>query len=165
MINNTSDNPGGGSPGDGTHLLATMIHQQIPKSAIAMLCDPVAVQEAITVGVVDTIEFTIGGSHGNLHGAPLRVTAKIHIIADGRITLTHMMRGLRMNLGPSVGIKVGEVDVVLTSRPQQTFDAEIFKLHGIDPTSCSLVGLKSSVHFRACFRDIPADILTADSPR
>jgi microcystin degradation protein MlrC len=75
-----------------------------------------------------------------------------------------MMRGLRMNLGPSVGIKVGEVDVVITSRPQQTFDAEIFTLHGIDPTRCSVIGLKSAIHFRACFRDLAAEILTADSP-
>ena len=75
-----------------------------------------------------------------------------------------MMRGYPMNVGPSVGIKVGEVDVILTSKPQQTFDTEIFKLHGIDTSQCSVVGLKSSAHFRAGFNDIASQILTADSP-
>lgn len=164
VINETSDNPGGGSPGDGTYLLAAMIDQQIPGSAFAMLSDPEAVQEVIKAGVGSKIELSIGGRHGTLHGAPIRVKARVRTITDGRIVLTHMMRGLRLNLGPSVGITVGEVDVVITSRPQQTFDAEIFKLHGIDPTRCSVVGLKSAIHFRACFRDMAADILTSDSP-
>lgn len=164
VINDTSDNPGGGSPGDGTHLLAAMIEHQIPGSAFAMLCDPEAVQEVIKAGVGNKIDFSIGGRHGPLHGSPLKVSAKIRTITDGRITLTHMMRGLKLNLGPSVGIKVGDVDIVITSRPQQTFDAEIFKLHGINPDECSVIGLKSAVHFRACFRDTAAEILTADSP-
>jgi microcystin degradation protein MlrC len=106
----------------------------------------------------------IGGAHGPLHGPPLKVTATIRTITDGRFVLTHMMRGYPMNVGPSVGIKVGEVDVVLTSKPQQTFDTEIFRLHGIDTSQCSVVGLKSSAHFRAGFNDIASQILTADSP-
>ena len=164
VINETSDNPGGGSPGDGTFLLSAMLEQQVPGSAFAMLCDPKAVQEAINVGVGNNVELTIGGRHGPLHGQPLKVSARVRTITDGRIVLTHMMRGLRLNLGPSVGIRVGEVDVVITSRPQQTFDATIFKLHGIDPAGCSIVGLKSAVHFRASFGDVAAEILTADSP-
>lgn len=164
VINDTSDNPGAGTPGDGTHLLGAMIEHQVPGSAFAMLCDPAAVQEVIKAGVGNKVELTIGGGHGPLHGPPLRVNAKVRTITDGRIVLTHMMRGLPLNLGPSVGIKVGEVDIVITSKPQQTFDAEIFRLHGIDPTRCTVVGLKSSAHFRAYYREIAAEILRADSP-
>ncbi|MGA1361833.1 MAG: M81 family metallopeptidase [Ilumatobacteraceae bacterium] len=164
VINDTSDNPGGGTPGDGTHLLGAMLEQQIPESAFAMLCDPRAVQEAINAGVGNSLDMVIGGAHGPLHGPPLKVTATVRTITDGRFVLTHMMRGYPMNVGPSVGIKVGEVDVILTSKPQQTFDTEIFKLHGIDTSRCSIVGLKSSAHFRAGFNDIASHILTADSP-
>ena len=164
VINETSDNPGGGSPGDGTHLLAAMLRHQIPGSAFAMLCDPEAVQEAIRAGVGNKADLTIGGRHGPLHGEPLKVSARVRTITDGRIVLTHMMRGLPMNLGPSVGIRVGEVDLVIVSRPQQTFDTGIFLLHGIDTSKCTVVGLKSSQHFRAGFRDIASDIITAESP-
>ena len=164
VINDTSDNPGGGTPGDGTHLLGAMLEHQIPGSAFAMLCDPIAVQEAISAGVGNSIELTIGGRHGPLHGPPLKIQAKIRTISDGRIFLTHMMRGYPLNVGPAVGIRVGEVDVILTSQPSQTFDSEIFKLHGIDTSECSVVGLKSSAHFRAGFNHIAAEILCADSP-
>ena len=164
VVNDTSDNPGGGTPGDGTHLLGAMIEHQIPGSAFAMLCDPIAVQEAIKAGVGNSIELTLGGRHGPLHGPPLRVVAKIRTITDGRIVLTHMMRGYPLNLGPAVGIKVGEVDIILTSHAQQTFDSEIFKLHGIDTSQCSVIGLKSSTHFRAGFNQIAVEILRADSP-
>lgn len=164
VINDTSDNPGGGTPGDGTHLLSAMLDLQVPGSAFAMLYDPEAVEEAIRAGVGNNLDIAIGGKHGPLHGPTLTVTARVRTIADGRIVLSHMLKGLPMNLGPSVGLRVGEVDVVLVSRASQTFDPGIFRLHGIEPQQCSIVGLKSSQHFRAGFNDIAAVILTADSP-
>ena len=43
-------------------------------------------------------------------------------------------------------------------------DAEIFLLHGIDVTRCSVAGLKSSQHFRAGFGDLASAIFTVDAP-
>jgi microcystin degradation protein MlrC len=50
------------------------------------------------------------------------------------------------------------------SKPFQTIDPEVFLLHGIDVTRYKVIGLKSSQHFRAGFRDLAAQIVTADSP-
>ena len=47
---------------------------------------------------------------------------------------------------------------------QQTFDDEIFKLHGIDVTTYPIIALKSSSHFRAGFSHLGATIVTADTP-
>ena len=59
------------------------------------------------------------------------------------------------------------VDVIVTSRRNQTFDTEIFKLHGIDITKYGIVALKSSIHFRAGFRRLEnafePKILTCDA--
>ena len=54
-------------------------------------------------------------------------------------------------LGTSVRLEIHGVDVIVTSRRNQTFDTEIFKLHGIDITKYGIVALKSSIHFRADF--------------
>ena len=54
--------------------------------------------------------------------------------------------------------------MIVTSRRRQTLDPEIFTLHGIDVRTRSIVALKSSQHFRAGFRDIAAEIVTADGP-
>ena len=75
-----------------------------------------------------------------------------------------MMKGVVLDLGPSARLRCDGVDVIVTSQPFQTLDREIFLLHGIDVTRCSVVGLKSSQHFRAGFRQVAGAILTVDAP-
>jgi microcystin degradation protein MlrC len=75
-----------------------------------------------------------------------------------------MLQGFVLELGPSCRLLAGGIDIVVTSKPWQTIDTEVFLLHGIDVTRYQVVGLKSSTHFRAGFRDLAADIITADSP-
>lgn len=165
VINDTADNPGGGTPGDGTHLLAAMIQADVEGSCFGFVFDPVTAEAAHVAGVGATIEVRIGGRHGPLHGEPVEATAYVKTLTDGRIVYTSaMVAGVRASLGKSTRLTIGNVDVIVTSRRSQTFDPEIFTLHGIDVTTRSIVGLKSSQHFRAGFRDIATKIITADSP-
>lgn len=165
VINDTADNPGGGTPGDGTHLLAAMVDANVEGSCFGFVFDPVTAEAAHEAGVGATIDVRIGGRHGPLHGDPVEATAYVKALTDGRVVYTsQMVAGVRANLGKSVRLTIGNVDVIVTSRRSQTFDAEIFTLHGIDVTTRSIVGLKSSQHFRAGFRDIATKIITADSP-
>lgn len=75
-----------------------------------------------------------------------------------------MLAGLRLDLGPSCRLTCGGIDIVVMSKPFQTIDTEVFLMHGIDVTRYRVIGLKSSQHFRAGFRDIAAEIITDDSP-
>ena len=111
-----------------------------------------------------TIDVKVGGKHDDLHGTPVALTATVKCITDGRFTLRAMLRGYRLDLGPTCRLTAGGLDLVVTSKPWQTIDTEVFLLHGIDVTRYNVVGLKSSNHFRAGFRDLAAEIITADSP-
>ena len=165
VINDTADNPGGGTPGDGTHLLAAMIEADVKESCFGFVFDPVTAEAAHAAGVGATIDVRIGGRHGPLHGEPVEATAYVKTLTDGRIVYSSpMVAGVRASLGKSARLTIGHVDVIVTSRRNQTFDPEIFLLHGIDVTTRSIVGLKSSQHFRAGFRDLATKIITADSP-
>lgn len=165
VINDTADNPGGGTPGDGTHLLAAMIEANVVGSCFGFVFDPVTAEAAHEAGVGATINVRIGGRHGPLHGDPVEATAYVKTLTDGRIVYSSpMVAGVRANLGRSARLTIGNVEVIVTSRRNQTFDDQIFSLHGIDVSACSIVGLKSSQHFRAGFRDIATKIITADSP-
>lgn len=165
IINDTADNPGGGTPGDGTHLLAAMIVADVEGSCFGFVFDPVTAETAHAAGVGSTIDVSIGGRHGPLHGDPIVATAYVKTLADGRLVYSSpMLAGVRANLGKSARLTIGNVDVIVTSRRNQTFDAEVFILHGIDVRASSIVGLKSSQHFRAGFRDLATKIITADSP-
>jgi microcystin degradation protein MlrC len=164
VINECSDNPGGGTPGDGTHLLRAMLDAGIGDACFAFIADEEVVRQAVAAGVGARIDAHLGGKHDDLHGTPVRVSGLVRCITDGRLVLRAMLSGTILELGPSCRLTVDGVDVVVMSKPFQTIDPEVFVMHGIDVTRYKVVGLKSSQHFRAGFRDLAAEIITADSP-
>ena len=104
-----------------------------------------------------------------MHGATLSLAnCYVRTISDGKIVLEKWAPGAALDLGLSVGVVVDGIDIIITSRRNQTFDTTIFSLHGIAVEKCSLVALKSSIHFRAGFRELTNGykplILTSDAP-
>jgi microcystin degradation protein MlrC len=164
VINESSDNCGGGSPGDGTHLLKAMIDARVGNSCFASIYDPEVAAQAHDAGEGTTIEVDLGGKHDDLHGKAIAASAYVESLTNGRFTLKSFAPGMKMDLGPSARLRIDDIDVVVVSGQSQVFDPEIFLLHGIDVTRCDIVALKSSAHFRAGFRDIAKEIITADTP-
>lgn len=165
VINETSDNPGAGTPGDGTHLLRALIEADLTDACFAFIFDPEVVQQAVKAGIGATIDIEVGGKTDDLHGKPLKTKAYVKAISDGIfIKTTPMGRGEEVNLGPSVRFHSQGVDFIVCSKKSQVFDDEIFKLHGINVADYKIVGLKSSQHFRAGFEHLSSKIITVDSP-
>ncbi|WP_010278196.1 M81 family metallopeptidase [Paenibacillus senegalensis] len=165
IINETSDNPGGGTPGDATHLLQAMLDANLDKACFAFICDPEVVESAIAAGVGSTIEVKLGGKTDSLHGEPVTIKAYVKCITDGKFVATSPMgRGAVLDHGRSVRLQAGGLDIIVSSVKGQVKDEQIFVLHGIDITRYRLVALKSSQHFRAAFEPLAARIITVDSP-
>ena len=112
----------------------------------------------------------LGGKTDGLHGEPLTVSARVERVSDGRFRhLGPMSTNLEMNLGPTAVIAIagangGEVRVVLTTHRYQPTDLEVFRSQGIEPTEQQILAVKSSVHFRAAFTPIAAEIVEVDTP-
>jgi microcystin degradation protein MlrC len=164
VINDTADNPGGGTPGDATHVLRALLDGGLDGATFGFICDPEVVEAARQAGVGATIHAKLGGKHDELHGEPIDVTGYVKCLTDGRFVLRNIMEGVELDHGPTARLLIDGVDVIVTSKPYQTLDPEVFLLHGIDVTRYKVVALKGSNHFRAGFRDIAARIITADSP-
>jgi microcystin degradation protein MlrC len=164
VINETSDNPGGGAPGDGTHLLRALLDARVGDACFGCIADPEAARRAHAAGVGAKLELALGGKSDALHGGPLHVDAEVSALSNGRFTPRALLAGVELNLGPMARLRVGGIDVLVASRAQQTFDAEVFRVHGIDVASYKIVALKSSHHFRAGFESLASGILTADPP-
>jgi microcystin degradation protein MlrC len=165
IINETSDNPGGGSPGDGTYLLRAMLDARMPSACFGFIYDPQTAAQAHDAGVGATIHVRLGGRTDRMHGEPIETDAYVADLTDGRfIRQSPMGRGGQVDLGRMARLRIGTVDVLVSSVREQTLDAEVFLHHGIDVTRYKIVALKSSQHFRAGFEPLAAHILTADSP-
>jgi microcystin degradation protein MlrC len=164
VIHETSDNCGGGAPGDGTHLLRAMLEARLERACFGFIVDPETAAQAHEAGVGSTIDVTIGGRYDELHGEPLPARAYIKALHDGRLTMQAMFKGAPLNLGPLARLVIDGMDVIVGSRRSQTFDREPFLAVGIDVTAYRYVALKSSNHFRAGFQDLAGAIITADPP-
>ncbi len=164
IIHETSDNCGGGAPGDGTHLLRAMLDAQLEAACFGFIVDAVTAAQAHEAGVGATINVELGARYDDLHGDPICETAYVKALHDGRIVMQAMFKGAPINLGPMARLNIRGIDVIVASRRNQTFDPEPFSALGIDVMRCKYVALKSSNHFRAGFQDIAAKIITADPP-
>jgi microcystin degradation protein MlrC len=164
VINETSDNCGGGTPGDGTHLLRAMLEAKLDGACFGFIVDADVAAQAHAAGCGATIPISLGGKYDDLHGTPVEARAYVKSLADGRLVMQAMMKGSPLALGPMARLVVDGIDVIVASRRSQTFDTEPFLALGIDVNRYRIVALKSSNHFRAGFKDVAGAIVTADPP-
>lgn len=165
VIAEVSDNPGGGSPGDGTYLLQALLEANPADACFGFIYDPEVARQAHQAGAGATITVRLGARSDDLHGQPIETAAYVKCLTDGRfIYQTPMGRGRLADLGPMARLTIGQVDVLVSSVRTQTLDAEVFLLHGIDVTRASIVAIKSQNHFRAGFAELAGAIIRSDPP-
>jgi microcystin degradation protein MlrC len=112
------------------------------------------VQQAIAAGVGARVTLSIGGKlkMPQIPGdsPPLEISGTVKTIASGRFRNKGPMgRGVLTDMGPSVVIDTGKVEVALISRHVEPSDLNCFYSLGIDPLQKRYVMLKSRVHWRA----------------
>jgi microcystin degradation protein MlrC len=163
VIGDGTDNPGSGAPGDSTYLLSALLDSGA-RAAFATLHDPAAVATAVAAGAGAEVSLELGGRHGWASGPPLPVRAAVRSITDGRVVQQSMRRGKTLEFGLSVGLRIGSLDVIVTSDRRQVFDPEIFILHGMPPERYDIVAVKSVNHFRAGFAAVSGQMMVADAP-
>ncbi len=165
VIAEKSDNPGGGAPGDATHLLRELIRNKVQQAAVCAIRDPETVKKAMQAGVGKVIDVELGGKGSKLGGAPVKGKAYVKSISDGRYTIVSPMgAGTKFDVGPAVGLLIEGVDVAVISGTMQAFDANQMKMLGFDPRDYRIVVVKSANHFRAWWTDIASQIIDSDPP-
>jgi len=167
VLADTQDNPGAGGNGDTTGLLAAMIRQRAPDAVLGLLIDPANVQRAHEAGQGAALDLALGEVSGVPGHVPLPGRFVVERLGGGQFTCTGpMFRGFRMNLGPMALLREEKsgVRVAMASRKCQAADQEMFRHLGVEPVRQRLLGLKSSVHFRADFQPIAREVLVVRSP-
>jgi len=165
VINETSDNPGGGTPCDGTHLLRAMLDAELDNSVFIGIKDTEVVQAATEAGVGATITVELGGKTDDLHGDRLQVTGYVKALTDGWVRLEAKLgRGAMLPYGRTALLVIGGLEVIVISERQQSFDWTLPRLHGIEVRDRRIVALKSSNHFRSGYQELAAAIISTDPP-
>ncbi len=167
MLADVQDNPGAGGTSDTVGLLKAMMRHKAKGSVIGMLVDPEAAKEAYEAGEGAILERGIGAAVGYADETPAVGRWRVEKIASGNFTATGpFYGGAKMQIGPMALVRDVEsgVAAVLACRRVQAADQEMFRHVGIEPTKTNILGLKSTVHFRADFQPIAETILIVESP-
>ena len=160
-----ADNPGGGGPCDGTTILRKFIEADVQDAVIAVIADPESVDQAVKAGIGNRVQLNVGGKTDTQHGAPVVLTGSVKALSDGRFILKGPMgRGTAGNMGRTAVVQIGGIEIILTERRIQPYDAQVLRSVGIEPKARKLIALKSAVHFRADYTPIAHQILDVDTP-
>lgn len=160
VLSHIADNPTGGGAGDRTELLAALLKNGVKDAVVATIADPAAVASAIDAGIGKDVTLAVGGKVSG-DADPLNVTGRVRLISDG-IYLTRF--GTKADLGRTVKLQVGQVEVILTERRASTSDPELFRSVGIEPSNQSVVVVKDGLHFRDAYEPFASCILWVDTP-
>lgn len=154
ILADTNDNPGGGAASDTTDILHELVRQHAPSACFGLLCDPLAANAAHAAGSGKTIELALGST------ASLVGRYTVEALGSGQFTGTGpFYLGCKMDLGPMARLRLGGIQILISSRKQQAADQAMFRHLGIEPAQQSILVLKSSVHFRADFAPLAREIL------
>ncbi|ODT73141.1 MAG: microcystin LR degradation protein MlrC-like protein [Pelagibacterium sp. SCN 63-23] len=156
VIADVWDNPGGGTAGDATVILAEMIENGVTDAAVGTIWDPIAVQICFAAGEGAEILLRFGAKSAPFTGEPI----------DKRVVVKALRRNAEMKFGDSIApfgdsawVHFDGIDVILNSTRAQSFDPSLFSVMGIDPTARKILLIKSTNHFYDSFSRIASEII------
>ncbi len=158
------DNAASGGTMDTTAVLAAIVEAGLEDVAAFAIHDPRAVTRMIAAGVGAEVTLPLGGkldmpAIGRV-GEPLEVTGRVRLISEGRYqNLGPASPGVWMDMGPSVVLDTGRIEIVVISRHQEPNDLACLASLGIDARAKRYLMLKSRIHYRAGFRDVAAQVI------
>ncbi len=163
------DNCGAGGVTDIMDVLEEVLKQGLEDVVAGPFWDPATVATLFERGVGAEVTVDVGGKTDmpalGLKGCPLRLTGVVERLTDGEYTVTGpMFTGVRQSLGRTAVLRVGTVQVFISERPQEPYDAGVFTHAGVDPARCKYVLLKSRQHFRAGFGPFAKHVVLVSGP-
>jgi len=167
VVNDTADNPGGGTGGCSTHVLRRFMQENIDRVAFIGLVDPEVAKQAHEAGVGAVIDVEMAGkrvSGLDIDGEPIKAKAYVKMLSDGHTVTRLVLAGNRWYVGLTATLIIGGLTITVNSEGCQGFDNAMTLIGGIDPKDYRLVIVKSSAHFRAYFTPIADKVITADGP-
>ena len=165
IIADYADNPGAGAYGDSTALLGALLDANVTNACFGPMVDGGAVEQLQSCEIGASVQVALGGkADPAFGGGPLDVEAKLLSLSDGDYVGDGPINGgLSDSAGPSATVRIGDIDVLITTEARQMLDLQQFKTFGIDPEQRRVVALKSMQHFRAAFEPVASEVIVCDS--
>lgn len=166
VLADVQDNPGAGGTSDTMDIAQAYVAAQLPhKAVLSMVHDPKLVERLLDKPIGYQAALTIGGNHAVGDGLSgnftLKGVRKEHTTVQAQGSY---YGGCQLDPGPSVLLEIASLHIVVSSNVIQAADSALIELFDFKRTDYDVWILKSSVHFRAEFRQYTDRILNVLSP-
>jgi microcystin degradation protein MlrC len=157
-----ADATSSGASGDSNVILRKLMEIGYTGRVLLPIVDAPAVQQAFAAGIGGTIQTQLGGTLDPQRFTPLSVTAKVRLLADGRIRSESF--GEEWFAGPTAVLEAGNFTIVASSRAVHLYDRSFFYAHGQDPRQFDAVVIKSPYCQHHMYTGWCARMINVDAP-
>lgn len=166
VLMDVGDNIGGGSAADSTILLEAARRLGV-RTYLQTLYDPQAVSACVVAGVGATVTLAVGGKTDTMHGAPVTVTGRVRLIADGTWEDPRPTHGGWRFFDGGTTVVLETTDdhtLVLTSLRVGNTSIEQMYSVGVWPERYHVVVAKGVMSPLAAYAPIAAEIIMVNTP-
>ncbi len=167
LLADVADNPGGGAPANSTFVLKALVEAGVDGVVLGLQCDPGVVEMAWRAGEGAEVQVTFNAGSDRPLAVPFTTTALVLRLCDEPLQPTRgVYAGSTRHPGRCCSLRVGGVEVGVSSFPVQCADDDTLRHVGLDPSTARVVVVKSRGHFRAGFDHLfaPAQIVEVGAP-
>lgn len=162
LLADTSDQTGGGAPGDTTYMLKAFLDNGIGNAVYGPMWDISAVGICFKVGIGTRLKLRIGGKFEPHSGPSLDVDAEVLFLKrDG---YQDQLSNEKVPMGDVAVIRVEGIEILLCTRRVGVFSPTMFTHHGITLENKQVIGLKNLYKHRDIFRPLTRDQLFVATP-
>ena len=147
-----ADSPSAGSTGDSAYLLAHLQKYPVNGKIIISITDAPAAEICFAAGVGADLTFSLGGTLAPQFFDPVIVTGRVATLSDGIYQSKYPSK--IFNSGPTVLFQVGEIEIVITSKPAFMLDYQLYLKMGLDIATAKIVQTKSAGSYRAYYAPV-----------
>lgn len=166
VVADQSDNPGGGAPSDSTFALRWLVDHGVDDVGMAIFHDPEVVRQAKAAGKGARVRVELGGKSGAVSGRPVVLEATVLALRDdyGHAFPQEGGGSVTSPVGDVAALRAGGIDIIAGSIRCQCYAPSIFEDLGIDPSSKSILVVKSTQHFHGAFKPIAGEVIYMAAP-
>lgn len=161
MFTDAADAPSSGASGDSAAILAEMIRQGYPKTALVPVVDAAAAETATKAGPGGNIKVTVGGAL-DPRFEKVAIEGEVVSLSDGNFPLEKWPSVEAA--GPTAVVKSGNFTLVIHSRPVNLVDRALFYANDLEPKDFHSVIVKSPFCEPEFFNDWTTHDFNVDAP-
>jgi len=166
ILSDVADCVGGGGAGDSAVVLRALLEageetnggadgeRGAEEESTILIVDPETVRAAEQAGLGQRFDASIGNKLTDWGGPPVEAEAEVVRLFEGSFDYKGgILAGGTATMGPSAVLRVGGVQVVVSTHSSYEYAEEQFEAAGIDPRACRFVVVKNPMNYQTAYAD------------